>query len=98
MIPEILNDPNVGNLLRGASIILAVEPKVSLAEALNRSKIAEERSEADLDKARELILKARVALTLNGEKEPDYAQARAILKHMLKDPPWNRISNKHELP
>jgi len=96
MIPGILDNPNLANLLRGASIILSVEPEVQLLTALHRSKDAEESSENDLIEAIELIEKVRHELKLNGEKAPDRSQAREILKYILKDPPWNRISEKHD--
>ncbi|MEK7098302.1 MAG: hypothetical protein AAB908_00210 [Patescibacteria group bacterium] len=97
MIPEILDNPNVGNLLRGASIILSVEPEAQLPEALVRSKNAEGRSEDDLDEAIRLIAKVSQELELNGEKELDREQARKALNHILADPPFNRISDKHDV-
>ena len=97
MIPEVLNNSNVRNLLCGASIILSVEPTVQLPEALQRSKIAEGKSDDDLDEAIRLIVQVRQELALNGSEQPDREQARSILRHLLKDPPWNGVSNKYDV-
>lgn len=98
MIPEVLDNPHVGNILRGASIILAVEPRVQLLEALQRSKIAENKTDADLEETINLMTKVRRELDLNGEEDLSRENARKVLKHMLEDPPWNRMSEKHDLP
>lgn len=98
MMPEVLNNPNIGNLLRGASIILSMEPNVLLEVALQRSKAAESSSDDELSEATKLIMKVAGDLELNGEVYSDRVSARKTLGRILEDPPWNRISEKHDLP
>lgn len=97
MVPELLDMPRVWTLLCGTSMILSVEPEVEFAAALRRAQIAEDRSDAELDQAISLIVKVRHELGLNGSEQPDRKQAREILKHILKDPPWHGGSDKHDV-
>lgn len=98
MIPEVAQNRPLGDLLRGVSIILASEPEVSLQDALERSRFAEDRNYIDLNAAQFLIEKVRKELDLNGDGELTRDHARSVLRHMLKDPPWNPMRDKHELP
>lgn len=98
MLPEVQNNRNVGNLLRGASIILSVEPTVQLSEALVRSRTAEGRSEDDLNEAIDLIAKVANELKLNGGETLSREHSRAVLRHILKNPPWRYGGDKNELP
>ena len=92
MIPEVLNNRPVWNLLIGASIIVHVERDVPLRAALARSKVAENSDDATLTEAISLIERVRAELSpgcLTELESIDGDASREVLRHMLKDAPWN---------
>ena len=94
MIPEVLNNGPVWNLLCGASIIVHVEPDVPIRTALARSKSAESSSDETLTEAIRLIEKVRAELSpgcLTELETFDGKTAREVLRHMLKGAPHNPI-------
>ncbi len=97
MIAEVKQNRVLGDLLRGASIILAVEPPVQLPEALRRSKDAENIDESVHKEAIGLVARINHELGFNGD-EPNRDRARKILDHMLCNPEWGHSSEKNELP